>query len=181
MGFPALWQGWIWCGRQIFAHFSFTYYTKSNIQKLCNMYFQELLIPRRWQKSSQIFAPLKDWHRWVVLDRSRLNITTNIETAALSKWCQQFWSIWQEWFWRCLLSACLPMSIDICWPKDGDTPRRQFCLSRVKIETWTVKLVAPMGLAYLLNVQALSLFLTYFDLYFSQILLFKFFFPHIFH
>ena len=66
MGFPALWQGWIWCERKIFSHFSLLRYTKSNIQKLCNMYFQELLIPRRWQKSSQIFAHLKDWHRWVV-------------------------------------------------------------------------------------------------------------------
>ena len=67
-------------------------------------------------------------------------------------WCQKFWFFWKVWSWRCLLFACLLMSIDICWPKDGDTPRRQFCLSRVKIETWTVNLVALLGLASLSNV-----------------------------
>ena len=92
--------------------FSFIRYTKSNIQKLC-------IIFRNY------------WFRGDDRNHHKSLLTWRTDTGGQ---CQQFWFIWKVWSTSCLLSACLLMYIDICWPKDSDTPsRRQFCLSRVKI------------------------------------------------
>ena len=140
MGFPALWQGWIWCERQIFSHFH-SYAT----QNLTSKNFVSFSGTIDSEEMTEIITNLCSLE-----GLTQVGGVNNFDL--FDKY--DLWGVYYVHVCWCLLT--------IVGPNNGDTLRRQFCLSRVKIETWTVKLVALLGLAYLSNVQALILFLTYF-------------------